>query len=98
VTVEYFMDKMQDWELVDIYENLGYANANLWEMTRWIMFVNAQVNTKKKLKLDDILRFPWDGDTKSSKMTEADITRLKQMANNYNNYINGSKFKDNNNS
>lgn len=92
------MDKMQDWELVDIYENLGYANANLWEMTRWIMFVNAQVNTKKKLKLDDILRFPWDGDTKSSKMTEADITRLKQMAKNYNNYINGSKFKDNNNS
>ena len=41
VSVEYFMDKLQDWEVYDIYNMLQYADSPQWEQTRYLMYVVA---------------------------------------------------------
>lgn len=60
-----------------------YANKDLWEANRLIAYMVAQVNSKKRLQLQDIVRFPWEevqGDTSISK---EDIERLRIKAENY---------------
>ena len=74
------MDDMQDWEVQDIYSNLQYADASSWEQTRWLMYVVAQVNSRKQLKVTDILKLPWDGGSIDTTISNGDITRLKEKA------------------
>ena len=60
-----------------------YANKDSWEANRLIAYMVAQVNSKKRLQLQDIVRFPWEevqGDTSISK---EDIERLRIKAENY---------------
>ena len=78
--MEYFMDDMQDWEVQDIYSNLQYADASSWEQTRWLMYVVAQVNSRKQLKVTDILKLPWDGGSIETTISKENITRLKEKA------------------
>lgn len=80
--MDYFMDRLEDWEVTDIYNMLQYADASDWEQTRWLMYVIAQVNSKKQLKVDDILKFPWDGDSTKQDTTISDeeIERLRARA------------------
>ena len=82
VSVEYFMDKLQDWEVYDIYNMLQYADSPQWEQTRYLMYVVAQVNSRKQLKLTDILKFPWDQEGGLAKTTISDdeIKALKERA------------------
>ena len=81
VSMEYFMDQLQDWEVYDIYNTLQYADASQWEQTRWLMYVIAQVNSRKHLKLSDILQFPWDSEATSGKtISNEDVERLRKKA------------------
>ena len=45
----------------------------------------AQVNSKKTLKLGDIISFPWEDDAEAQeqKVSAEDVKRLKQMAQDY---------------
>ena len=97
------MDELQDWEVYDIYSMLQYADASQWEQTRWLMYVVAQVNSRKHLKLSDILQFPWDSDGASAKTTisNEDVERLRKKAKLIENDLlkemkNGSDTKRNN--
>lgn len=75
------MDQLQDWEVYDFYNMLQYADANSWEQTRWLMYVIAQVNSRKQLKVTDILNFSWDDSKqKNTTITDNDIKRLKEQA------------------
>lgn len=58
--MEYFMDKMQPYELNDILENLQFVDRNGWEQTRIIAYFIAQKMCKKKLEIKDILNLPYD--------------------------------------
>lgn len=63
----------------------GYlAVKDDWEEARLIAYVIAQVNSKKKKKINEFLEFDWEkpekGDTSISK---ADIRRLKKKAQAY---------------
>lgn len=78
--MEYFMDNLQDWEVQDIYSNLQYADCTSWEQTRWLMYVIAQTNSRKHLKVTDILKFPWDGGDAITTISSEDIRRLKEKA------------------
>lgn len=42
----------------------------------------AQVNSRKKLKPSDVMSFKWDETTTSTAISNEDITRLKEKANN----------------
>ena len=97
------MDQLQDWEVYDIYNTLQYADASQWEQTRWLMYVIAQVNSRKHLKLSDILQFPWDSEATSVKTTISteDVERLRKKAKIIEQNIlkeneNGSNIKRNN--
>lgn len=78
--MDYFMDELQDWEVYDIYSMLQYADSASWEQTRWLMYVIAQVNSRKQLKVTDILKFSWDDVQKNTRITDDEIQRLKEKA------------------
>ena len=40
----------------------------------------AQINSRKQLKLTDILKFPWDADTAPTTISDDDIKRLREKA------------------
>ena len=74
------MDTLQDWEVQDLYCNLQYADCASWEQTRWLMYVVAQVNSRKQIKVTDLLRFPWEDGRQETTISTEDIQRLKEKA------------------
>lgn len=63
-----------------------YKNMEDWEQTRLISYITAQVNSSKKLKLNEIVKFQWDekpSDKKNGVVNEKELQRLKQKAQNY---------------
>lgn len=73
---------MEEWEVYNFYDSLKYANRPEWEQTRLIMYILAQVNSKKKLEITEILSFPWDRaeDIHDTEMTNEQRDRLKEKA------------------
>ena len=82
VPIEYFLDEMQEYEVSLIVDNLKYLDRNNWEQTRFQVYANAQMNTKKHLKETDIMKLPWDnGDVDGEKEIETvDVDRLREKS------------------
>lgn len=84
VDLNYFMDEMQEYEVSLILDNLKYLDRNKWEQTRFQVYVTAQMNTRKRLKKTDIMKFPWDNgdaDADADKEIETvDVERLKEKS------------------
>lgn len=81
------MDEMTFWEINDLIENLPYADRSTWEQARLNAYVVAQVNSKKKLKQQDILKFKWEDMSEMLKkekhdtsISTAEIQRLKDLS------------------
>ena len=91
VSLEYFFDECTFWELNDIIENLPYLDRALWETARLNAYVVAQVNSRKKLTQQDVLRFKWEDmkdfmkDDHVIEMSNSDITRLQELSKNFEN-------------
>lgn len=79
VSLQYFMDEMQEYEVHDMYNALKYADRGQWEMTRWLLYAIIQVNSKKKIKIEDVISFPWDSNYAplEKEISNDDIKRLK---------------------
>lgn len=73
---------MEEWEVYNFYDSLKYCNRSEWEQTRLIMYILAQVNSKKKLEITEILSFPWDRpeDIHDIEMTNEQRDRLREKA------------------
>ena len=54
------MDRMNDYEVDSIIENIQYDDVAGWEQTRLRIFSTAQMMSKKKLTVKDIMVFPWE--------------------------------------
>ena len=82
VSLEYFMDKLEPYELYSLYDMLDYTDANMKEMSRLIMYIDAQCHSAKKLKPQDIFSLPWDKDTgdETETINKEDLNRLKDFA------------------
>lgn len=67
-----------------------YASKDQWESARLIAYLIAQVNSKRSLKMEDIIQFPWEveenGDTS---ITAEQIEQLRNQANKYITKYNG---------
>ena len=61
-------------------ENSYLSSKENWEQTRLQLLVSAQANSKKRLKLQDILKFPWDGKSEKKSIDKNDIERLEAKA------------------
>lgn len=81
----YILDEMDWCEINSLLKYRHYAVKEQWEQARLITYMTAQVNSKRHLKLTDIITFPWekDEDENNTRVTDDDVKRLKAMAQNY---------------
>ena len=84
-SLEYFLDKMQYYELDIILSMLEYTTKQDWEQTRFQSYITAQTQSTKKLNPQDVLKFSWDEATnkenKNTYISTEDVERLKAKAN-----------------
>ena len=87
------MDVMEEYELQDTIQNLKYIDKDAWERLRIQIYSNVQMNTKKKLKPEDILKFPWEQEDKpkDTSISNEDISRLREKAQQISQNINNAK-------
>lgn len=90
ISPKYVLDEMQMYEINALMDNKYLAVKDNWEQARMITYIIAQVNSKKKLNPEDIIKFSWDDDTPSgnTSISDEDIERLRQKADNYLKMIN----------
>lgn len=74
---------MEEWEVIDMLDNLRYLERNEWERSRYEIYSNIQINSKKKLKPTDIMKFEWDDEketetVENKTITKEDIKRLNE--------------------
>ena len=89
---------MQHYELQTLIDKLYLRSKNNWEQARLIAYIVAQVNSKKKLKLTDVLEFPWENQSnkENQKVTDNQKEQLLRQAQEFEKLIkqkeNGIKF------
>lgn len=58
----------------------GYLKCKeYWEQARLVAYVTAQCQSTKKLKITDIIDFPWEQKQKTQKEVQIDKERVKQI-------------------
>lgn len=81
---EYVLDKMEWYEIDAALEYQYYSYRESWEQARLVAYMLAQVNSpKKRLKLEDIIKFPWDNKEEVQPISEEEIKRLQKKAQSY---------------
>ncbi len=62
-----------------------YANKDTWEANRLTAYITAQVNSKRRLKVADIVTFPWENteEETDTRISKEDIERLQKQAESY---------------
>jgi len=82
INPDYFLDRMEWYEVDSCLKGLSNKNKTGWEQTRFLGFITAQTQSTKKLKPTDILSFEWDqlSENKETTITNNDIERLKEKA------------------
>jgi len=80
INPDYFLDRMQWYEVDSCLEGLKNKEKTGWEQTRFLGFITAQTQSTKQLKPTDILSFDWDNVSKETTVTNEDRERLKEKA------------------
>lgn len=78
---KYVLDEMEQYEIAPLIQNLHKKNKESWEQTRMLGFIIAQTQSTKKIKPEDIIKFPWDGESHITSVSNEDKERLIQKAN-----------------
>lgn len=72
---------MTMFEFEKLLEYSHYAHQDEWEQCRFNSYVNVQMNSKKKLKPQDILPFTWEKKNKEKTIvSEHEKNRLREFA------------------
>lgn len=79
----YVLDEMQWYEVNGLMKYEYYAKKDEWEETRLLSYIIAQVNSKKKLKIDDIMSFYWENDQDKTATSKEEFERLRNKAKEY---------------
>lgn len=87
---QYVLDDMQMYEAQIAMKYGYYAYKDTWESNRLTAYITAQVNSKRKLKVSDIVNFPWEDkeEEADTKISKQDIERLRKQAETYLNHNN----------
>lgn len=83
---EYVLDKMEWYEISALMKYQYYSIKDNWEQARLIAYMIAQVNSKHRLKMQDIVPFSWEEEYEEHEeevMTKEKMEHLKQEAQNY---------------
>ena len=85
ISYEYFCDKLQDWELLWLLQNMNYAYKNEWQMVRYQLYYTIAPYTKTRYNSIEEF-FPLSTDKTDNKeehnteITNDEIARLKKKA------------------
>lgn len=81
-SLEYFLDKLQPYELDALLDNIEYSVKVSWEQTRFIAWMQAQSFSTKPIKITEIIKFGWDKQNTDivHTISNNDIERLKNKA------------------
>lgn len=74
------MDRMRPYEVNDYLKSLKYIDKTLRELERYSNYIYLQANSKKEIKLSDIMSLPWDVDEFKEKPKYSDEERAKLEA------------------
>lgn len=79
---DYVLDSMQWYEVNALLKYKHYKIKDNWEQSRLISYLIAQVNTKKTLKLEDIISFEWEKEQRQngSNISKEEIEALSKQA------------------
>lgn len=83
IAPDYVLDRMEMYEAKSLLNYGYYREQESWEQTRLMAYVTAQVNSTKKLKMSDIIKFQWDEkptENKAKIMDDSELQRLKKKA------------------
>lgn len=68
-----------------------YRNKESWEQARLISYLIAQTHSSKKLKVEEIIKFPWEKEEnkpiENDQITQDDIDFLEQQAEEFKKYL-----------
>lgn len=85
--MEYVLDTMQEYEIEPMMKYIYKRNMQAWERTRMESYIIAQVNSRKKITPNDIVKFEWDKKdemfTGIKEISNEDVERLKLKSNNF---------------
>lgn len=91
---EYVADKMDLQEAKTLIKFSWYKSKEEWEQSRLVSYIQAQSQSTKKLKMKDIIEFPWEKEETehNTSASNEDRKRLEAKAKQMEEY-----FKNNNN-
>lgn len=77
---EYFLNQMQQWEAIELISDLDITDKPTWEQTRLQLYVQAQANSKKRLKPTDVMKFKWEeSEEETEHKTTIDNKEIKAL-------------------
>ena len=77
INPEYVLDRMEMYEVNALIKNQYRRHKDDWEQARLIAYLIAQCNSKKRMKLTDIVQFPWE--KKKNVKDEIDFEAIKRI-------------------
>ncbi len=83
---DYVLDRMEWYEINAAMKYSHYAIKDGWEQARLVTYMIAQVNSKHRMKVEDIVTFPWEqekDDDVDTSISKEEIERLKAQAEAY---------------
>ena len=84
ISYDYFCDKLQDWELLWLLQNMNYAYKNEWEQTRYLLYFSIAPYTKTRYNsIEDFFPLSTDKNQKeehNTEITNDEIAQLKKKA------------------
>ena len=82
------MDEMEMFEIRSIIKHKHFKYKESWEMTRFIAWITAQVNSTKQIELQKVLKFPWEKETEDKNtITKEEIEALEEKAKQYQKFL-----------
>lgn len=86
---------MQQHEVNTIVQNIPYLDRNKKEIDRYKLFVSVQSNSKRKVKMEDILPLVWDKENKvCNKITQEESDALRNRAKELENKLSHMTFTE----
>lgn len=82
---KYVLDEIETYELNAAMKYSYYAVKDNWEQARLVAYIVAQCNSKRTLKMQDIMTFHWEEEQEEHRtsITKEEIEALKRQAEQY---------------
>lgn len=70
---------MEFYEIDSLLDSYYLKHKDSWEQARLIAYMTAQVNSKNTLQPEDIIKFSWEKDDKTTTKSVGVLSREEQL-------------------